>query len=83
MTNLDADIANRIKAKTKPEAPEAPDIEHKCLELRGVGELLGHLADTGNDFSSSFHFLSEQVIRLADEIEALYAAECFKGSDAS
>jgi hypothetical protein len=67
MSNLDADIAHRIKAKGKPEAI-APGIEDKCLELKGVGELLGHLGDTGNDFGSTFFFLGNQVERLADEI---------------
>jgi hypothetical protein len=67
MSNLDADIAHRIKAKGQPEGI-APGIEDKCLELKGVGELLGHLVETGNDFSSTFFFLGNQVERLADEI---------------
>jgi hypothetical protein len=76
--NFDAEIAQRIKAKGKPEAPEPSrirlDIEDKCLELKGVGELLGHLGDAGNDFSSSFFFLGNQVERLADEIVDLSLA---------
>jgi hypothetical protein len=79
--NFDAEIAQRIKAKDKPEAPEPPSIEDKCLELKGVGELLGHLGDTGNDFSHAFFFLGNQVERLADEIVDLDLAVKKNGPD--
>jgi hypothetical protein len=78
---FDAEIAQRIKAKDKPERPAPRGIDDKLLELKGIGELLGHLCDRANDdFSHTFYFLSEQVTRLVNEIEDLYAAECRSGA---
>jgi hypothetical protein len=83
MSNLDADIASRLEAKDKPEARLPPGIEDNLLQLKGIGQLLGHLSDRGDDdYTHTFYFLGDQVERLVHEIEDLYAAER-KGSAAS